>query len=335
MIYVQANAGVIQQLTVDAVNVSVGERPGRSDPRGRTRARRSRSARIEMQRPPHMLLAKPAIKSIKDLRGKIVSVGGPKDITRIFFERMLVPGGVDAKDVDLIYAGATFGAAAGAAVGRRRTPRCSTAPYNFHAEGGRVLPTSDEPPTCSTCRSPASSTNRNWAQSHKANALQKFLKVYTRSIAWLSEPANREEAVSLDDVGGASSAATTSTRPTTFLIKSGFLEPTGTISKAKLASVVDALKQLGDIPADFAVDRLFMRGGRHQGHRLRMIRHAHRHHFATDRTYARPCGARRDAPLRRRRHRDGRHRRLRLGEPVAGVHRPQQGLFRCFSSSRT
>jgi len=43
-----------------------------------------------------------------------------------------------------------------------------------------------------------------------------------------------------------------------FLITSRFLEPTGTISKAKLASVVDALKQLGDIPADFKVDRLFM-----------------------------------------------------------------------------
>ncbi len=43
-----------------------------------------------------------------------------------------------------------------------------------------------------------------------------------------------------------------------FLIKGGFFEPTGTISKAKLGKVVDALKELGDIPADFAVDRLFM-----------------------------------------------------------------------------
>jgi ABC-type nitrate/sulfonate/bicarbonate transport system substrate-binding protein len=100
------------------------------------------------------------------------------------------------------------------------------------------------------------STNRNWAQGHK-DALQKFLKVYTRSIAWLSDPANREEAVSLmmsvsklshDDVEKAYD----------FLIKSGFLEPTGAISKGKLDAVVDALKQLGDIPSDFKVDRLFM-----------------------------------------------------------------------------
>jgi hypothetical protein len=45
-----------------------------------------------------------------------------------------------------------------------------------------------------------------------------------------------------------------------FLVKGGFLEPTGAVSKAKLGKVVDALKQLGDIPADFVVDRLFLPG---------------------------------------------------------------------------
>ena len=253
MVFVQANAGVIQQLTVDAVNVSVGS--GLVDPiRAVDKGAPLAIVRIEMQRPPYALMAKPAIKSIKDLKGKIVSVGGPKDITRIFFERMLVPGGVDAKDVDLIYAGATS-ARLQALQSGAADAALLTAPYNFHAEAagftnlGRTADVLDMPFS-------GISTNRNWAQSHK-DALQKFLKVYTRSIAWLSEPANREEAVSLmmsvsklsrDDVDKAYD----------FLIKSGFLEPTGTISKAKLASVVDALKQLGDIPADFAVDRLFM-----------------------------------------------------------------------------
>src|SRR5262249_18780828 len=73
MVYVQANAGVIQQLTVDAVNVSVGS--GLVDPiRAVDKGAPVAIARIEMQRPPYTLLAKPAIKSIKDLKGKIVSV---------------------------------------------------------------------------------------------------------------------------------------------------------------------------------------------------------------------------------------------------------------------
>jgi len=32
------------------------------------------------------------------------------------------------------------------------------------------------------------------------------------------------------------------------------------VSKAKLAKVVDALRELGDIPADFAMERLFLPG---------------------------------------------------------------------------
>jgi NitT/TauT family transport system substrate-binding protein len=253
MVFVQANAGVIQQLAVDAVNISVGS--GLVDPiRAIDKGAPLAIVRIEMQRPPYTLLAKPAIKSMKDLKGKVVSVGGAKDITRIFFERMLAPSGVDPKDVDLIFAGATSArlqalqsGAADAAI--------LTAPYNFHAEAegftnlGLTSEVVDMPFS-------GLSTNRNWAQSHAA-ALKKFLAVYTKSIAWLSDPANHKEAVDLmvsvsklkpDDVE----------KSYVFLIKSGFLEPTGAISKAKLGKVVDALKQLGDIPADFAVDRLFL-----------------------------------------------------------------------------
>ena len=47
-----------------------------------------------MQAPPYALLAKPTIKNIGELKGKVISIGGAKDITRIFVERMLVPNGV-------------------------------------------------------------------------------------------------------------------------------------------------------------------------------------------------------------------------------------------------
>ena len=253
LVFVQANAGVIQQLTVNAVNVSVGS--GLVDPiRGIDKGAPLAIARIEMQRPPYALLAKPAIKSIKDLKGKIVSVGGAKDITRIFFERMLEPAGVKPNDVDQIYAGATSARLAALQSGAADAA-ILTAPYNFHAEAagftnlGRTADVVDMPFS-------GLSTNRDWAQSHKA-AFQKFLSAYNMSIAWLTDPANRKEAIDLmvsvsklkpDDVD----------KSYDFLIKGGFLEPTGTISRAKLGRVVDALKELGDIPGDFAVDRLFM-----------------------------------------------------------------------------
>ena len=60
-----------------------------------------------MQAPPYALLAKSSIKSLKDLKGKVISVGGPKDITRIYVDRMLAPQGLKTGDYDYVYAGAT------------------------------------------------------------------------------------------------------------------------------------------------------------------------------------------------------------------------------------
>ena len=253
LVFVQANAGVIQQLAVGAVNVSVGS--GLVDPiRAVDKGAPLAIARIEMQRPPYALLAKPAIKSIKELKGKTVSVGGAKDITRIFFERMLAPGGVDPRQVDLIFAGATSARLAALQSGAADAA-ILTAPYNFHAEAagfsnlGLASDVVDMPFS-------GVSTNRNWALANKAT-LEKFLAAYTEAIAWLADAANRKEAIDLM-VKVSNLKADDVEKSYEFLIKGRFLEPTGAISKSKLGKVVDALKELGDIPADFAVDRLFM-----------------------------------------------------------------------------
>ena len=63
--------------------------------------------RFEAQAPPYALLAKPNIKTLSDLKGKLISLGGAKDITRIYVERMLAPHGVKAGEFDMMFAGAT------------------------------------------------------------------------------------------------------------------------------------------------------------------------------------------------------------------------------------
>ena len=88
IVYAQSNAAVIQQLAAGSVNVSTNS--GLVDPiRATEKGAPLALVRVEMQAPPYSLLAKPSIKSIGDLKGKLVSVGGAKDITRIFVERML------------------------------------------------------------------------------------------------------------------------------------------------------------------------------------------------------------------------------------------------------
>jgi len=255
LVFAQSNASVIQQLAANSINVSVGS--GLVDPiRAVEKGAPVALIRIETQKPPYALLAKPAIKSMADLKGRIVSVGGPKDITRIFFERMLVPSGVAPRDVDLIFAGATSARMAALQSGAADAALLTT-PYNFHAEaaGYRNLGM-----TADMVDLPFSgvSANRNWASRNMKTA-QSYLAVYSKAILWLEDPANRREAIDI-------MLAVSSLKPTdveksyAFLHDGHFFETSGKISRAKLGKVLEALQELGDIPPTMAVDSLFMPG---------------------------------------------------------------------------
>src|SRR6478672_11757558 len=53
---------------------------------------------------PYGIFAKPAIKQIADLKGKLISIGGPNDITLIYIKPFLASAGLKMTDVDFIYA---------------------------------------------------------------------------------------------------------------------------------------------------------------------------------------------------------------------------------------
>jgi ABC-type nitrate/sulfonate/bicarbonate transport system substrate-binding protein len=99
-------------------------------------------------------------------------------------------------------------------------------------------------------------TNRNWAARNVAT-VRKFLEVYTKSILWLTDPDHRKEAIEMM-VSVSNLNADDVEKSYDFLVKGGFFEPTGRVSKTKLGKVVDALKELGDIPRAFATERLFL-----------------------------------------------------------------------------
>jgi NitT/TauT family transport system substrate-binding protein len=253
LVFSQANTGTIQQLAVDAVNVSIGS--GLVDPiRAIEKGAPLAIVRIEAQRPPYAVLSKAGITSMQELKGKVVSVGGAKDITRIFFERMLRSSGVEPKDVDLIFAGATSARYAalqsGAADAAILTP-----PYNFHAAAAGFT---NLGLTSDFVDMPFSgiAINRNWAARNMAT-IRKFLAAYTKSILWLSDHNNRREAIDMM-VSVSNLKAADVEKSYEFLVIGGFFETTGRVSKSKLGKVVDALKELGDIPANFAADRLFL-----------------------------------------------------------------------------
>jgi NitT/TauT family transport system substrate-binding protein len=62
---------------------------------------------VEVVAAPYELLSKPAIKSLSQLKGKIIAVGGFNDITNIYLDRMLAPSGMKRGDFDMKFFGST------------------------------------------------------------------------------------------------------------------------------------------------------------------------------------------------------------------------------------
>ena len=254
-VFAQSNAAVIQQVAAGSINVSTNS--GLVDPiRAIQKGAPLAIIRIEVQVPPYSLLAKSTIKSMKELKGKLISVGGAKDITRIFVEQMLGSNGVKPGEFDMTFAGATsarFSALQAGAV----DAAILTPPFNFHAQSAGFSLLGD---TVDYVDMPFAgiSVNTNWAAANKAT-VERLIGVYNKSMAWLYDPKNRDEAVEIlvkvskikkDDVE----------RAYDFLIGGKYFELTGKVSKVRLNKLVDALKSLGDIPQDFPVERLFLTG---------------------------------------------------------------------------
>ena len=256
LVFAQSNASVIQQLAAGSYNVAPSA--GMVDPiRAIDKGAPVALVRIVIQAPPYALLAKPEIKKIEDLKGKTIIIGGAKDITRIFTERMLEPHGLKSGDYDYVFAGATsarFSALKSGAV----DAALLTMPFNFFAATAGYTNlgfTFDYLPDMPFA---GMAVNREWAQSH-ADMLRRFLVAYNKGVAWFYDPKNREDAVQLqteiskiqrDDVEKAYA----------FLHDKNLFEPTGKVAKKKVGTVIDALRDLGDLPAGFTVDRVLLPG---------------------------------------------------------------------------
>jgi NitT/TauT family transport system substrate-binding protein len=119
LFYVQSNAAAVQQVTAGSLDICMAI--GLVDPiRAIHMGASIAIVRIDVQVPPFALVSKPTIKSMKELKGKTISLGGPKDITRIYVERMLEPNGVKPGEFDMIFAGATAARAQALPVGAKR-----------------------------------------------------------------------------------------------------------------------------------------------------------------------------------------------------------------------
>jgi ABC-type nitrate/sulfonate/bicarbonate transport system substrate-binding protein len=213
--------------------------------------------RILVQTPPYELLAKPSIKSLKELKGKTVSIGGPKDVTRIYLDRMLGPNGLKDSDVDLVFAGASSARLSALESGAVDAAML-TAPFNFYAASsglrviGRTADYITDLPQNGTV------VNRNWASGHMST-VTRFLAAFNKGVDWFRDDRNRDEAIAILVTTGKLKPDEVA-KSYDFFRKGEFFEPTGKVSKAKIGAVTGVLESLGDLPSNIDVDKLFLPG---------------------------------------------------------------------------
>ena len=227
IVYVQSSAALVQQVAAGSIGISIST--GLADPlRAVGMGAPIAIVRLEVQAPPYDLVAKPGIAKLSDLKGKLISLGGPKDITRIYVERMLKPNGVNPGEFDMVFAGSTAARVSALLAGAVDAAILLPA-FNFQAEAKGFQQSRPDRRLRERSAVLRNRGKRRWANAHQAT-LEKVLRSKTRSVAWFEDGGNRAEAVQILKV--ASSLSQDDVEKAYDFFRNGhFFEPTGKVSE--------------------------------------------------------------------------------------------------------
>lgn len=254
LVFVSSSAQLIQQVTAGSVNI--GFAIGLVDPvRAVQQGASIALARIEGQAAPFALVGKPSIKKISELKGKTIMIGGAKDITRFYLDRMLIANGLKDSDCDLIFSGATPARYAALKSGAVDAAMLFP-PFNLFAlddgftDLGLVVDYAPNLPFSGTVM------NRSWATANHDLA-ERYLRAINQAMVWFNTDANRDKAIDIL-VNAMHAKKADLTKTYDFFRKINFFESTGKVSRVKVNEIVNMLKSVGDIPQDFDANKLML-----------------------------------------------------------------------------
>ncbi len=245
LVYVPASAAVIQQLAAGSLDMTMST--GLVDPiRAIDQGAALAILRFEVQAPPYALMGRSSVKSLKELKGKVISVGGAKDITRLYADRMLAPNGLKPGEYDFVYAGATT-ARAQALLGGAVDAAILLPPSNFQVQAAGYNELGLTIEYAPDLAFSGTVVNKAWA-GRNADVVKRVLSAQSKGIEYLNDDRNRAEAVRiLVSVSG--QKAEDVEKSYDFFRKHNFFDRTGKVSRAKMNALLDALVTLGDLQA--------------------------------------------------------------------------------------
>jgi NitT/TauT family transport system substrate-binding protein len=194
---------------------------------------------------PYGVFAKKNINTIAALKGKLISIGGPNDITLIYIKPFLASAGVQTSDVDFVYAkaaGDRFAALVSGAV----DAAILNPPTYFEAVTAGLSNLGDTKPYAQGVPFTVWGANTKWAANHR-DAVVAFARDYTRAVAWLYDPANKERAIDIL-VKYAHQKPDVSRKAYEYLIQRlKLLGTDGDVSDAAYAEMVNGLAAIGTV----------------------------------------------------------------------------------------
>jgi ABC-type nitrate/sulfonate/bicarbonate transport system substrate-binding protein len=245
----QSSSQAIQQLTAGSVNMATSGLPDvlRAIDQGAA----VRIMRIEVGPSPYEFYGTSAIKSVTDLAGKTVMIGGAKDVTRIYFEDMAKAKGLDPAKVDYIFAGSTSARFAALSSGSIAATILFP-PFSFKAKSQGFVPLGRSADFTRDFPFTAYSVNQAWGQKN-AVAVKGFLDGFARGIDWFYDPANRDEAIRIVVKATKADPADAADSYEFFQQIKAF-ERDGAVPRAGIEKLLKTIKDQGDLQGapDFA-----------------------------------------------------------------------------------
>jgi len=210
--------------------------------------------RIEAGPAPYEVYAKPGIDKFSQLKGKIVMLGGAKDITRLYFERMASPNGLKPGSYDMVYAGATSARLAALSSGSIAATILMP-PFSFKAQaaGFSRLPA----PADFSKGLPFTgySVSTAWAKSHKA-VIAKFLDAYSKGVKWFYNPANKQQAIDIL-VKTLKVPKDEAAKAYDLYVSLKVFTRNGSVAKSGLEGMLKMMKAQGDISGSAGLSRFY------------------------------------------------------------------------------
>ena len=255
IIFTRSSAQVLQQLAAGAIGM--GD-TGAFDPvRGVNEGAAVGILAIEAGPGPFSLLAKAGNKSIKDLKGKIISVGETTDIARVYLDYMLKANGMQDSDVDALPTNSTVARLA-ALESKAVDAAMLSAPASFKAESDGFVTLGLAADYVKDFPFDTIDVGRAWAAAN-APLIKRFMAAYLKSVAWFYDEKNRDAAVQIM-AKASQTSPDDNAKSYDYYRKIGFFERSGTVSTEALKSLVTVLKGMGEIKGDLATEKLIVPG---------------------------------------------------------------------------